>query len=116
MSGHEALNQEDSKAEIPGVLYGRYALDAYGNKDGGNPWVLITAALANLLYQAAEVTKSKALSSQELRTWQHALNDHSFTGSSKDFLAAGDSVLQRLRHHVSEKAGGLKEDRNVKAG
>lgn len=67
----EALNQEDSKAKIPGVLYGRYAADAYGNKalgpalglalglaphcvcqDGGNPWVLITAALANLLYQA----------------------------------------------------------------
>ncbi|CAK8998387.1 4-alpha-D-glucan glucohydrolase) (Glucan 1, partial [Durusdinium trenchii] len=46
------INQEDTAAEVPGVLMGRYAKDRYGHQKEGNPWVLITASLANLLYKA----------------------------------------------------------------
>jgi len=101
-----AVNRAESqgKNQLPGVLYGRYAADGYGAKDGGNPWVLITAALANLLYQAAETSSATPLTHQELAAWKAALNGgFGFNGSPRDFLAAGDSVLMRLRNHISEQ-------------
>eukprot|EP00435_Cladocopium_sp_Y103_P046472 s1280_g13.t1 len=99
-----AVNRAESQGnQLPGVLYGRYAADEYGAKDGGNPWVLITAALANLLYQAAETTSATPLTHQELAAWKAALNGGSeFNGSPRAFLAAGDSVLMRLRNHISK--------------
>eukprot|EP00913_Durusdinium_trenchii_P020751 g19491.t1 len=60
-----ALNQEESGNGRPGILYGRYAADKYGGEDGGNPWVLITAALANLLYQAASQVSHTALNLED---------------------------------------------------
>ena len=45
-----AVNTADTAAGTPGVLIGRYPGDTYA---GGNPWVLSTAALAQLLYRAA---------------------------------------------------------------
>lgn len=41
------INVDDTSAGYPGILYGRYGGDTYA---GGNPWVLSTAALAQLLY------------------------------------------------------------------
>ena len=32
------INQEDTAAEVPGVLMGRYAKDRYGHQKEGNPW------------------------------------------------------------------------------
>lgn len=92
------INQRDSADGVPGVLYGRYLNDTYG---GGNPWVLITAALANLLYQAGRSVKNGSdLSPKEIEAWQDALAWRGFTGSIHDFVAAGDSVMSRLHHHI----------------
>ena len=32
------INQQDSEANVPGVLLGRYAKDHYGHQSQGNPW------------------------------------------------------------------------------
>lgn len=45
------LNQQDNKAGIPGMLFGRYPGDSYA---GGNPWQLLTAVAAKALYQGAQ--------------------------------------------------------------
>merc|ERR1719336_630529 len=44
------INQNDNKAGIPGMLYGRYPGDSYA---GGNPWQLLTAVVAETYYKAA---------------------------------------------------------------
>lgn len=95
------VNYLDSKDGVPGVLFGRYEKDVYGHGRKGNPWVLISASLANLLYQAAgDVKKGKAV---DASVWSKAFsNGGGFTGSVKDFVAAGDSVLLRIKHHMNE--------------
>lgn len=40
--------RRQSEERLPGVLFGRYPGDVY---HGGNPWILTTAALAQLLYR-----------------------------------------------------------------
>merc|ERR1719277_2705864 len=53
------INQNAAKAGKPGVLFGRYPGDSY---DGGNPWVLLSASVANLLYrQSAALTAGATL-------------------------------------------------------
>ncbi|CAE8614635.1 unnamed protein product [Polarella glacialis] len=101
------INREDSNSGVPGVLYGRYELDKYGSDGEGNPWVLISAALASLLYQAAQVVAGgSALSTSERAAWVEALrvpaSFHKDFGSAEDFVSAGDSVLSRLRGHIVE--------------
>merc|ERR1711998_827364 len=62
-----AINQADTKAGVPGILYGRYQGDGYA---GGNPWVLLTSALAELLYRgAAETMRSGKLESDSYAAW-----------------------------------------------
>jgi glucoamylase len=93
------VNRQDSSSGMPGVLYGRYVMDSYG---GGNPWVLITSALASLLYQQAQFAQKQAPSGDTLTAWQRALNSEMFDGSAKAFVAAGDAVLSRLHAHVAQ--------------
>lgn len=95
------VNHMDTQDGVPGVLYGRYEKDRYGHMSQGNPWVLISASLANLLYQAAgDVKKGKAV---DAAVWAKAFsNGGGFTGSVKDFVAAGDSVLLRIKHHMND--------------
>ena len=50
--GQYAINQQDNKAGLPGVLLGRYPGDSYA---GGNPWQLLTAVLGKTFYQGASV-------------------------------------------------------------
>merc|ERR1712232_1390772 len=45
------INVNAANAGVPGVLFGRYEGDNYA---GGNPWVLLTASAATLLYRQAE--------------------------------------------------------------
>lgn len=47
-----ALNQQEVKAGVPGILIGRYPGDSYA---GGNPWQLLTAVFAKIFYQGASV-------------------------------------------------------------
>jgi len=98
------MNKLDTERGISGVLYGRYPSDVYG---GGNPWLLTTAALASLLYQAAQaVARGSDLTHEQLLAWREALQHHHFDGHASEFIAAGDSVLLRLRHHVEAHTTG----------
>merc|ERR1719262_1620789 len=56
------INQKDSAAGIPGILYGRYEGDTY---DGGNPWVLLSATLAQLIYRQASAVVNGATLDQD---------------------------------------------------
>ena len=80
---------------------------------GGNPWVLSSAALANLFYRAGrEVLQKNQAPGDDARTaWatafglsQDAGGSESFptspSGAANVFLRAGDSVLLRVRSHV----------------
>lgn len=92
-----AVNQADTRRGIPGILYGRYSKDSYG---GGNPWILITASLASLLYQAAQtVSRGDKVAHDALAAWRAALWP-AFSGSALEFVSAGDAVLARLHEHV----------------
>jgi len=110
------INIKDTTEEVPGILYGRYLADKYG---GGNPWHLITASLSHLLYQAAgAVSTNGALDGETLAAWKQALGE-SFTGTRDSFLAAGDSVLSRLKHHLAstgQNAGFLYEQLDKNTG
>jgi len=117
------VNQNDTAAGIPGILYGRYKGDHYA---GGNPWVLLTSALAELLYSGAtEIAQSNgaALTAEAQAKWADALGlsaDHKarVSGAAIDMAealaGAGDGVLLRLRHHVAPRGFHLDEqiDRN----
>eukprot|EP00933_Yihiella_yeosuensis_P021364 TRINITY_DN16907_c0_g3_i1.p1 TRINITY_DN16907_c0_g3~~TRINITY_DN16907_c0_g3_i1.p1 ORF type:complete len:502 (+),score=92.37 TRINITY_DN16907_c0_g3_i1:48-1553(+) len=97
-----SINRADTESKVPGVLYGRYEMDQYG---GGNPWILITSALANLMYQASQqISGGAALTSSEISAWKDALSaDDDFAGEAEDFIAAGDSILSRLRSHIADE-------------
>jgi len=102
-----AVNQADTKAGVPGILYGRYEGDNYA---GGNPWILLTAALAELLYRgAAEVQTTAAMDTAAYSTWAPVLGldaaQFDATTTAKAMAGAADGVLVRLRTHV--KAGGF---------
>lgn len=113
-----AINNADTAKALPGVLYGRYKGDTYA---GGNPWVLATAALANLFYRgAAHVLDHGVPSAAALSAWKTAMNSASDLPTSpaalaKVFAAQGDGVLLRLRYHVQGKGFHLDEqlDRNT---
>ncbi|OLP89465.1 hypothetical protein AK812_SmicGene29068 [Symbiodinium microadriaticum] len=87
-----ALNREDSAAGVPGVLFGRYAMDKYGTEVG---------LLRGQKQAAIEVDSGRSLNAQA------ALNadSYTFTGSVSDFVAAGDSILTRIRKHISDEDG-----------
>lgn len=116
-----AVNNADTDGGITGVLYGRYGGDNYA---GGNPWVLSTAALAQLLYRGASYILDNGLPSTDaLDMWATALNlgkgasdlpsDPSAVATL--FAASGDGVLLRLRKHVEADGFHLAEqiDRNT---
>ena len=79
------INQVDQDSEIPGILIGRYPGDGYA---GGNPWVLATAALGQLLYRAL-YQYSQALAVEF---------PADVAGIAEVFAAAGDSVMHTHTH------------------
>ena len=66
--GQYTINQQDNKANIPGILLGRYPGDSYA---GGNPWQLLTAVLGKTFYQGATaLTESNGfLTQQDRKAW-----------------------------------------------
>jgi glucoamylase len=114
-----AINQADTSKGLPGVLYGRYSHDTYA---GGNPWVLSTGALAQLLYRAASyvIDTNSVPTADVLAAWRMALNAPSNLPTTPAALAQvffnnADGVLWRLRQHVTAKGFHLDEqiDRNT---
>jgi len=97
------INRLDTNQNVPGVLLGRYPRDTYGTHNFGNAWLVTSAALASVLYQAAQhAAWEDALSPEVLAAWRRALTAHSFAGTPSDFIAAGDAVLMRLHTHISK--------------
>jgi len=113
-----SINGIDTKANIPGVLYGRYEGDGYG---GGNPWVLTTAALAEQFYRGASETLNQLPSQVALLIWQDILNLSPTEMSSavimaKKMAAAGDSVLYRVAYHATPAGFHLSEQLDKNTG
>jgi len=116
------INEQDTAAGIPGILYGRYPGDTY---QGGNPWVLSSSALGNLFYRGAiEVKASNGTlpSSEAQEAWASVFGVDSFpkdnaTQAADLFLRAGDGVMLRVRAHVEPQGFHLFEqiDRNTGA-
>jgi glucoamylase len=100
------INRQDNAAGIPGILYGRYEGDQY---NGGNPWVLLTATLAQLVYrQAVAAVKGFLDHSLILDTETYALLqkaygiDAGLLGKTlgNALLGVADGVMLRIKHHV----------------
>ena len=107
------INQADSKASLPGVLYGRYPGDQYA---GGNPWILTSAALAQLLYRvSAAAASGKGPDADTLKVWSGALNAQGLSEQTAPavFAAAGDAVLSRIAHHVRAANIGFRLDEQL---
>ena len=110
------INRADTAEAVPGVLYGRYPGDHYA---GGNPWVLTTAALAQLLYRASSDASAKTVDNFALQAWIRALKLSQGTSAKAlpKFLAlAADGVLLRLRKHVEPDGFHLNEQIDKTAG
>lgn len=107
------INQDDTKNGVPGILYGRYEGDTYA---GGNPWILLTSALAELLYHGA--TEIVTNGPGDYSHWAQVLGMESNADSesiAQAMVGAGDGVLLRLRSHVADGGFHLTEqlDRNT---
>jgi glucoamylase len=101
--GEYAINTQDTKNGISGVLYGRYKGDVYA---GGNPWQLLTGALASLFYRGAlHILSHGVPSSDALEVWKSTFNVASLPSDAKSlaqvFAAQGDGVLSRIHYHVA---------------
>jgi len=100
------LNQQAASANISGVLYGRYNGDSY---DVGNPWVLLTASAATLLYRQAEALSKGASVAPEAASSLETLLGQAVT--AQNLVGAGDSILNRMKTfltngmHMSEQIG-----------
>lgn len=103
-----SINTQDSDSGIPGVLIGRYPGDTYA---GGNPWVLTTAALAQVFYRAAFQTKTFGLPSEAAQEqWSKlGITTSSSSEMAQALATSGDSVLLRLAKHVNGDGGRLDE-------
>jgi len=94
------INQKDTAANIPGILYGRYAGDTY---DGGNPWVLLSATLAQLIYRQAGVASKTTVDASTYALLQKAYDiEDGLSGKALGdaLMGAGDGVMIRIKHHV----------------
>jgi len=106
-----SINQADTQAGIPGVLIGRYDGDHYA---GGNPWHLLTASLARLLYRGAsslhqqQTQHSNDTAFSAAWTKLLALPEESELGEIAEAMAgAADGVMMRLKTHINGKDGNL---------
>ena len=111
-----AINQQEIKSGVPGILIGRYPGDSYA---GGNPWQLLTAVFAKTFYQGASVLMESNgfLKEEDRRAWFDILNipeSASLTQQIEAAIKAGDSVMHRLYTHVKSDGGHIAEqiDRN----
>ena len=112
------INKIDNGAKIPGILIGRYPGDHYAN---GNPWQLLSAALAELFYNGASEMQTQIKNSGNFtlndanadhKAWKDLLNlgenatAYDFVSASK---SAGDSVMTRVYSHVKNDDGRIDE-------
>jgi len=94
--GSFAVNAQAANAGTPGVLFGRYAGDSYA---GGNPWILLTASAANLLYRQAEAVAKGTKPDKEAEAMLEKLLGGKAT--AKNLLGAGDAILVLMKKYLS---------------
>jgi glucoamylase len=98
-----SINIKDSNKNIPGILYGRYKGDIYA---GGNPWVLLTASLASILYRGGNYIKLNGVPEDKiLNQWEKTFNLNYTISNNKSsladlFISQADGVMLRLRTHI----------------
>jgi len=90
-----SVNANAAKEGVPGVLFGRYEGDHYA---GGNPWVLLTASAANLLYRQAEAVAKGAKPDAEAATLLTTLVGGEVTPNN--LLGAGDAILLLMKKYL----------------
>jgi len=100
------INNIDTKNGVNGVLIGRYPNDGYF---GGNPWILLTAYLAQSFYRGSlySLTTNSLPPSVSMDNWRYIFptlpNDANLSVKSfaSVLLSAGDGVMQRIAHHTA---------------
>lgn len=111
------INGADTRAGVPGVLYGRYEGDHYG---GGNPWILTTSCLARVFYRgASHVARAGQMPRDEdVAAWSAYFGRD--LGSPAELAAAlasaGDGVLERVRYHVAGASYHMSEQLDKDSG
>ncbi|CAJ1394987.1 unnamed protein product [Effrenium voratum] len=80
----------------PGVLFGRYEGDSY---DGGNPWVLLTASAATLLYRQAQALAKGGSMDADAKQVLHQLLGREVT--QQNLLGAGDALLLLMKKYLT---------------
>ena len=113
-----ALNQEEIKKGVPGILIGRYHGDSYA---GGNPWQLLTAVYAKTFYQGASVLlESNGFAKEaDRKAWFELLKlpeTASLREQVKSAIEAGDSVMYRLYNLVKNDGGHIAEQLDRSTG
>ena len=91
-----AVNQQAAAAKTPGVLFGRYEGDSY---DGGNPWVLLTASAATLLYRQAQALAKGGSMDADAKQVLHQLLGRDVT--QQNLLGAGDALLLLMKKYLT---------------
>ncbi|CAJ1375968.1 unnamed protein product [Effrenium voratum] len=91
-----AVNQQAAAAKTPGVLFGRYEGDSY---DGGNPWVLLTASAATLLYRQAQALAKGGSMDADANQVLHQLLGRDVT--QQNLLGAGDALLLLMKKYLT---------------
>mmetsp|Transcript_31922 Transcript_31922/g.69889 ORF Transcript_31922/g.69889 Transcript_31922/m.69889 type:complete len:502 (+) Transcript_31922:46-1551(+) len=94
------INQQDTAAGTPGVMYGRYPGDTFF---GGNPWFLLSAYLGELVYRQAAAAPGATLDADTYAALKEAFGfEDGLSGAAlaKALLGAGDGVLLRIRKHT----------------
>lgn len=97
-----AINQQNAGGQT-GVWFGRYPGDHY---HGGNPWILLTAAVAESLYRVAGALHSAEMPADVRAVWEEVLG--ASMGSSSDaqrqaFVGAGDAQLRLIRDATKQQ-------------
>lgn len=114
------INNKDSEAGTPGILYGRYPGDHYA---GGNPWQLLSVVLGELYYKVSigyGKLGDEVPDCEHSMAWKKLLKLED--GASGAALAntafkAGDAVMYRVWQHVKNDDGRIDEqiDKNTGA-
>jgi len=89
------VNIDAANAGTPGVLFGRYEGDNY---DGGNPWVLLSASAATLLYRQAKAFAAGTVPDKDAASMLQQLLGA--PASAKALLGAGDAILLLMKKYL----------------
>lgn len=82
---------------VRGVLIGRYPRDKYA---GGNPWILLSASFASVLYRAsAELRRASEASEEQLTLLRELVGDSDLAREdlADALLGAGDGILANIK-------------------